>query len=248
MLGLFDSGLGGLTVLRRLRELLPNSDVLYFADQAHVPYGDRSVDELRGLLAANIRWLDERGCEAIVMACNTSCAVASSFGWPASRAPVFDLIVAASDAVAHDGPRAIAVAATTATVRSGAYARAIHARSPGVRVTEVAAPALVPLVESADATPGEVEEAVAALCAQFPADIEALVYGCTHYPLLDEVFARFLPPGTMRIDPALWQARSVAAAGYGEGRGRTRYVTSGSLPHFAQRVLQFDVTATVEGI
>jgi glutamate racemase len=249
VLGLFDSGLGGLTVLRRLRELLPRCDVLYFADQAHVPYGDRSVEDLRGLLRANVAWLNERGCEAIVMACNTSCAVAGSYGWPASHAPIFDLIAAAGEAVARCGAGSIAVAATTATVRAGAYARAIHARSPGTRVTEVAAPALVPLVESGAAR-SDLEEAVAAVCSQFPADVDALVYGCTHYPLLDDIFARSLPEGTLRIDPAIWQARSVAAAGYGEGDGRTRYVTSGALALFAKHVAAFDggAAAIIEGI
>src|SRR5438270_7370410 len=99
MLGLFDSGLGGLTVLRRVRELLPSSDLIFFADQAHVPYGDRSAAELADLLTQNVTFLNARGAELIVMACNTSCATASEFGWPASRAPIVDLIESAAVAI-----------------------------------------------------------------------------------------------------------------------------------------------------
>lgn len=248
MLGLFDSGLGGLTVLCRLRELLPRSDILYFADQAHVPYGDRSTSELRELVRTNVAWLNESHCEAIVMACNTSCAIASRYGWPASRAPIFDLIEAAAAAVARGGFRSVAVAATAATVRSQAYSRAIHTRTSGLRVCEIAAPALVPLVESDSATQSEIDAAVRDVCAQVPHDAGALVYGCTHYPLLDAAFARALAPRVQRIDPAIVQAERVAAAGFGAGASLTRYVTSGAPEPFAQRVCAFDATASVEHV
>ncbi len=240
MLGLFDSGLGGLTVLRRLREQLPDVDILYFADHAHVPYGDRSVEELQALLRSNIAWLDERGVDAIVMACNTSCATASNYGWPPSRARVFDLIEAAAHAVEESGRRQVAVIATTATVRSGAYGRAIAERIEGAHVTEIAAPALVPLIESDTATPAQIDAAVAAVCAQIPASAEAIVYGCTHYPLLDEAFARILDAGIARLDPALAQAQRVACAahidGFDRGTATTRYVTSGALEPFRERL------------
>lgn len=239
MLGLFDSGLGGLTVLRRLRALLPKADVLYFADQANVPYGDRSANELRALLAANVAWLNDRGCSAIVMACNTSCAIASSYGWPPSEAPIFDLIESAADAVARSAYRRVAVVATAATVRSGAYARAIHARVARTQVVELAAPALVPLIESG-AGSDEIEHAVAAVCSELPHDADAMIYGCTHYPLVDGAFARVLPPHVARLDPAIAQAertaRTALKSALHDGSGFTRYVTSGSLAPFAAAV------------
>ena len=82
MIGLFDSGLGGLTVLARVRERMPSADIVFFADQANVPYGDRTHAELLKLLQANLARLDARGVDAIVMGCNTSCAVAERYGWP----------------------------------------------------------------------------------------------------------------------------------------------------------------------
>jgi len=235
VIGLFDSGLGGLTVLRRLRERLPQADLVYFADQAHVPYGDKNVNELRELLRTNVAWLNDYGCELIAMACNTSCSIANDYGWPISRARIFDLIDAAACAVEAAGCRRVAVLATTATVRSGAYARAIRARIANARVTEIAAPRLVPLVESgAGAT--EVEAAVSALCASVPREIDALVYGCTHYPLLDATFARYVGTGVARIDPAIEQASRVALAAERAGisveSGATHYVTTGDRETF----------------
>ena len=102
MIGLFDSGLGGLTVVKRVRERLPNADLVFFADQAHVPYGDRTHEDLLRLLRNNLAWLDEQGVEAIAMACNTSCAIAERYGWPETRATVLDLIDSAATAVQRD--------------------------------------------------------------------------------------------------------------------------------------------------
>lgn len=242
MIGLFDSGLGGLTVLRTLRERLPDADVLYFADQANVPYGDRHAEELQRLLRANLAWLNERGCDAIVMACNTSCAIAGSYGWPDSRAPIFDLIEAAASTVAAQDFRRIAVVATAATVRTAAYARAIHVRNEESKITEIAAPALVPLIESLSATRSEIDEAVAAVCADLPEELDALVYGCTHYPLIDDAFARAIDARIERVDPAIAQAEIVARAAreanFAAGSGETHYVTTGALEPFAARIGQ----------
>ena len=236
-LGIFDSGLGGLTVLRDLRGLLPNEDLLYFADQAHVPYGDRSDAELRALLAANVAFLAARGAEAIVMGCNTSCAIAARYGWPDSAVPIFDLIDAAALAVAQSGARRVGVLATAATARSGAFGAAIRTRCPDLEVREAGAPALVPLVESGVRDGAVARDAVAAACTPLGEDLDALVLACTHFPLLDEAFAQVLGPSVVRIDPAHAQALRAAAwvrerNGKSTRRGRTRFVTSGPLNRF----------------
>ena len=132
-----------MTVLRQVRALLPLEDIVYFADQAHVPYGERSVEELQSFLRHNLAFLDERGADAIVMGCNTSCAIAMRFGWPDSRARVLDLIDAAAEVVAVSGARRVGIIATNATANSGAYAEALRRRAPEVEVQEVGAPALV---------------------------------------------------------------------------------------------------------
>jgi glutamate racemase len=230
--------------VRHVREQLPHEDLLYFADQAHVPYGDKSVDELRSYLAANVAYLQAQGADAIVMGCNTSCAIAAQFGYPAAGVPILDLIEAAAQAVAQSGVRRVGVIATAATVRSGAYGAAIARLAPHALVQEVAAPALVPLVEAGHRGGPLVRAAVAQACSAFAGPLDVLVLACTHYPLLDAEFAAVLGPATQRIDPSVAQARRAVsfvtersrlhpAAADGDARkGITRYVTSGDLSAF----------------
>jgi len=240
MLGIFDSGLGGLTVLQQLRRRLPRHDITYLADQAHVPYGDRTPVELLGFLRDNIGYLQGASSRAIVVACNTTCAVAIKHGWPPSDVPVLNLIENAADAIAAMGVRKVGVLATTATTQTGAYGNAIRDRVPGVRVEEVAAPALVPLVEAGRYNGRAVRAAVDEACQPFSRDLDLLVYGCTHYPILDAHFASLFGEGVVRLDPAIAQAESaielVGRLGIAEGSGTTMYATSGEPMAFAAAV------------
>jgi glutamate racemase len=242
VIGLFDSGLGGLTVIRRVRERLPDVDLLYYADQAHVPYGGRAPDDLFALLQNNLAWLDERGVEAIVMACNTSCAIADVYGWPKTRAEVFDLLDSATIALQRSGARRIGVVATEATVRSGAYGRRIRNAIGQSEVWEVPAPELVPLVEAGQQGGEEARDAVARACAALPPDLDAVVYGCTHYPVLAQHFRALLSDRVELIDPAFVQATRLAEfLALDEtpvGSGTTRYVTSGDPQRFRESVAQ----------
>lgn len=247
-IGLFDSGLGGLSVVRRVREHLPRADLLFFADQAHVPYGDRSDADLLQLLRANLAWLDDRNVAAIVAACNTSCAMAERHGWPATRAPVLDIIAAAAAAVERSGARKVGVVATAATVSAGSYGRALRARVPRIDVVEVAAPELVPLVESGAAESAAARAAVARSCAQLPPDLEAVVLGCTHYPALAAHFRIALGDRVAIIDPAVVQAERTAALGLPEGNGTLHCVTNGPRQPFARAVERLFADATVASI
>jgi glutamate racemase len=240
MLGVFDSGLGGLTVLRQLRNLLPTHDLLYFADQANVPYGDKTPGELLKLTEKNLARLNEAGVKAIIMACNTSCATAAELGWPQSDAPILDLIESAAIAVEEGGYRNVAVIATAATARSGAYADAIGERCEETHVTEIAAPALVPLVEAGKLEGPEPREAVADVCAQVPRNADAVILACTHYPLLAAHFSAVLPAGTAIVDPAQMHAVRAAALvsrlGVSPGSAATRCMTSGNLEQFRRNL------------
>lgn len=242
MIGLFDSGLGGLTVVKRVRERLPGSDLLFFADQAHVPYGGREPDDLFALLTQNLNWLDGAGVEAIVMACNTSCAIAERYGWPSTRAHVLDLIDSAATMAQRAGYRRIGVVATAATVAAGSYGRTLRCAVPGAEVWEVAAPALVPLVEAGRIDDEQTRDAVEQACAALPPDLDAVVYGCTHYPVLEKHFRKALNERVALIDPALMQAeRAAALVGDREAlheSGRIRYVTSGDRGAFRSNVMR----------
>jgi glutamate racemase len=231
VIGLFDSGLGGLTVLRRIRERMPHADIVYFADQAHVPYGDRDPEDLLDLLTANLTWLDEQRVDAIAMACNTSCAIAQGYGWPSTRAPVLDIIDSAATAAQRAGYRRVGVIATAATVAAGTYGRTLRSAIPGVEVWEIAAPALVPMIEAGRLTGSEPRSAVEAVCRALPTDLDAVIYGCTHYPVLQTYFAASLPAGVVLVDPAEMQAERVSMLAPSRKpvaeSGTTRYVTSG---------------------
>jgi glutamate racemase len=225
--------------LRHLRARLPSEDIVYLADQAHVPYGERSEDDLARLLSRNVAILEGEGVDAIVMGCNTTCAVASRRGWPRTRIPILDLIAAAAAEIAALGAVRVGVLGTSATIRSGAYGAAIRALAPGARVREVAAPRLVPLVEAGltagPAAHAAVLEALAPFGVPFEATLDVLVLACTHYPLLDAVFGDVLGRKIRRIDPARAQAERAAAwvatahRAAQRGTGTTRYLTTGSL-------------------
>jgi glutamate racemase len=238
MIGLFDSGLGGLTVVRRVRERLPHSDVLFFADQAHVPYGDRAPDELYRLLCANLAWLDRQGAAVIVIGCNTSCAIAERYGWPSTRAHVLDLIDSAATAVQRAGYRRLGVVATAATVAAGSYGRTLRSAIAGAEVWEVAAPSLVPIVEAGEIETAHAQRAVAEVCAELPRELDAVIYGCTHYPLLEEHFRSALGGDVSLVDPAVMQAERAAhlVRALPPESGRARYVTSGNLARFRANV------------
>jgi glutamate racemase len=231
VLGLYDSGLGGLTVLSALREAGITQDIVYFADQAHVPYGDKRDGELLGYLTENLGLLGGRHVDAVVMACNTSCAIAARYGWPQTNFPVLDLIATAGRSFAATSHRRVAVIATAATARAGAYGRAIRAAAPAVDVVELAAPKLVPIVERGETETPIARDAVNEIVVQLPPALDAIVYGCTHYPLLDRWFAQALPPGVERIDPARAQALAakelVAKLGLEAGTSTTTYYTNG---------------------
>lgn len=227
-------------MLRHVRERLPQEDIVYLADQGHVPYGDRSPDELARLLANNVDYLQGCGVDAIVMGCNTSCAVAAERGWPRARIPILDLIAAAAGAVADSGARRVGVLATTATTRTGAYGAAIRGLAPLAAVQEQAAPKLVPLVEAGILAGPVVRSAIADACAQFTGPLDALVLACTHYPLLGAEFAAVLGEDVRRIDPAYAQSeravRFVREHAEHGGTGHTVYVTTGALEPYRTAV------------
>jgi glutamate racemase len=251
VIGVYDSGLGGLTVLAALRDAAIDDDIVYFADQAHVPYGERTDADLHGLLTANLAWLEQHGVDVVVMGCNTSCAVASRLGWPATkfRLPIQDLIVNGAQAFAQSPFRRVAVVATAATVRSHAYAHAIAAVAPHIEVVEIAAPLLVPLVEAGESESDRARDAVRDVVAEFPPGVDAIVYGCTHYPLLDAHFAAAVPSAA-RIDPAREQARAVIALHLAPGNEETLYVTNGDVALFERNVRKWtgDTAGRVTGL
>jgi glutamate racemase len=213
-IGVFDSGVGGLTVVRELLWRLPAESLLYIADTAHVPYGDRSPDEIRGYGVALTRYLANRGCKLVVMACNTSSALALDEAAAAVDVPVLGTIeggARAAAAVANGG--CLGVLATAATVASGAYPRAIAAAArTRVEVRQVACPRFVPLVEAGRVGTPDSYDAVGQYLGQLPLlELDALVLGCTHYPFLAPVIRSRVEERTYLVDPAVETAKQIEA-------------------------------------
>jgi glutamate racemase len=212
--GIFDSGIGGLTVARAIYERLPNESTIYFGDTARVPYGPKSPETVRRYSLEILQWLLSQGVKAIVIACNTSTAHALETLQAASPVPVIGVIepgARAAVAVAHRGP--IGVIGTAGTIASNAYARAIQAAKPGAAVQQRACPLFVPLVEE-----GWFEHPAAELIAAEyleplkQSGVDVLVLGCTHYPLLKPLLQRAMGPGTRMIDSGEETAAAVAHA------------------------------------
>ena len=203
-IGVFDSGLGGLTVAHAIMRQLPGESLVYFGDTARVPYGPKSPDTVRRYSHEIAGYLLEQGVKAIVVACNTATAHALPMLRQELDIPVIGVVEpGARAAVRASRTGRIGVIATAGTIRSGAYVRAIEAAAPEAKVTALACPLFVPLVEEGwtdhDATRLIAREYLAPFTG---GAVDTLVLGCTHYPLLKPLIAEVVGPEVRLIDSA----------------------------------------------
>jgi glutamate racemase len=234
MIGVFDSGVGGLTVLRALVRALPDRSFVYLGDNAHAPYGDRAPEDIYRLTLASLDRLFGLGCRLVVVACNTAAAIGLrrlQQTWLPVRHPdrrVIGVLVPMVEAVTgvpwmaeikagqHRGqPRTIAVFATSHTVESGAFVHEIRKRAPEITVVQQACPALVRLIEQAAAL-AQLRPAVQRYVAESMAKLDgitpsAAILGCTHYPLVQSLFAEALPDSVELLSQPDITAKSLAA-------------------------------------
>jgi glutamate racemase len=241
-IGVFDSGVGGLTVLRALRAQMPQEDFIYLGDTARLPYGTKSADTVVRYSTQCAAALVARGIRALVVACNTASASAlPELRRRFSRLPVFGVIEpGAAAAVAATTSGVIAVIATEGTIAHGAYQAAIRERLPSAEVRARACPLFVALAEEA-IVDGPIVAAVARryLDSIFAASNspDTLVLGCTHFPVLAPAIAAVLPAGVRIVDSAETTARAVAAgvaAAAEAGSGRITWLATDGAPRFAR--------------
>ncbi len=240
-LGVFDSGIGGLTVARAVFERLPHESVIYFGDTARVPYGPKSPDTVRRYAGEILAYLLGRGVKALVVACNTISAHALDYLVERSPVPLVGVIEpGARAAVQATRTGRIGVIGTAGTIASGAYERAIKRLRPDAAVCVQACPLFVPLVEEGwfdhAATEVIAREYLAPLQR---AGVDVLVLGCTHYPLLKPLLARVLGPAVTLVDSAEETAKIVAQeiaqrnlAAPAGAHPAHRFVVSDDEPHF----------------
>jgi glutamate racemase len=210
-IGVFDSGIGGLTVLQRIMEALPRENTVYLGDTARAPYGTKSVETVLRYSFENSRFLVEKDVKIVVVACNTSTAIALGQLKASLAVPVVGVIEpGVRKAIKTTKNKKIGVIGTEATIQSGAYTQALKAADPRVEVYSRACPLLVPLVEE-----GWTDNAVVEMTVQVylrslkQSGIDTLILGCTHYPLLKKAIRKFMGSGVRLVDSAEETAHEV---------------------------------------
>ncbi|MEB3300007.1 MAG: glutamate racemase [Candidatus Sericytochromatia bacterium] len=209
-LGVYDSGSGGLSVLRQLRSLRPDLDVIYVADTARVPYGGRPAQDILRFNREMASGLAALGATHLVVACNTSCALAVPTVRMEQRLPMIGLLEAGARAATAAGRR-IGILATESTIRSGAYGQAVRAARADAEVFELACTEWVPLVEDGVLSGPEAKKRVRSALSpwlRLPA-LDAVILGCTHFPFLASLVEEALPGGPLLVDPAPLAAKAI---------------------------------------
>jgi len=244
-IGVFDSGVGGLTVLAEIRDRLPYEHTIYFGDTARVPYGVRDLAEVRWFAYEIIRYLVSLNVKLVVIACNTATAAALMTAQRSFDVPIIGVIEpGARAAVLETRNRRVGVLATPATVESGAYAKAISYLDAGIEVYEQAAPEFVPLIERGITSGPELEAAARRYLAPLQErGADVVILGCTHYPLISETINRILGPRVRLISSAgqtaLEVGRVLSRRGYlrrprhAEDLGSSVYVCTADPEEFA---------------
>ena len=209
-IGVFDSGVGGLSVLREIRRELPGEDLLYVADSAHAPYGDRDAAFIRERALAIVERLNEVPVKAVVVACNTATGLAVDALRARYRLPIVAIEPAVKPAALQTRSGVIGVLATTQTLASARFSKLVHTHAAGVKVVVQASPGLVEHVEAGDLSGPETRALVSRYVdplVQQGAD--AIVLGCTHYPFLRAAIEAAAGPAVNIVDPAVAVAREL---------------------------------------
>ncbi|HSB38385.1 MAG TPA: glutamate racemase [Gaiellaceae bacterium] len=253
--GVFDSGVGGLTVLHECLVTMPHEDFVYLGDHARLPYGPRPLEEIRGFAREIAGYLAAQDVKLVLVACNAATSAALPQLQEELEVPVVGVITPeAHAAVQATRNRRIGLLATQATVDAGRYAKLVHALDAGAELVPVACPRLVPLIESDDPFAAETTEAVREYAAQLKAaGVDTVILGCTHYPLIRPIFQRVFGRGITLVFSAEETAREVAETLARKGieneearEGSYRFLTTGDPAAFrslGERFLQLPLGA-----
>jgi glutamate racemase len=252
--GVFDSGVGGLTVLHECLVTMPHEDFVYLGDNARLPYGPRPLDEVRTFAREIAAFLEQQDVKLVVVACNTATSAALPQLQGESSVPVVGVITPeAHAAVQATRNRRIGLLATEGTVAAGRYADLVHALDAGAELAPVACPRLVPLIESDDPFGAETTAAVREYAAPLKdANVDTVILGCTHYPLIRPIFQRVFGRDVTLVFSAEETAREVAETLARKGvehepsrEGGYRFLTTGDPAGFratGARFLQLPIS------
>jgi len=259
-IGVFDSGIGGITAAKRIMEVLPNENILYLGDTLRAPYGSRTVEEIIEFASQEAAFLASLDVKAMVIACNTICIYTHKILQERYDMPIYEVLGASAEAaLASTKNKKIGVAATAATIKSDAYAETVKRFDPSAEVFSAACPRFVPLVESGKVSADDPEAFLAAseyitpLC---EAGIDTLILGCTHYPLLSDVISRVTGPDVAlinsgaeviaRVEEDLRKNNMLNESGE---KGSAKFFVTGDVKQFEETASIFlgqDITGLVE--
>ncbi len=244
-IGVFDSGVGGLTVLHELLVNLPHEDFLYLGDSARFPYGTRQPEELQGFAVHVAGELVARGAKLIVVACNSATAAAAEllearFGGESGIDVIPVIAPESQEAAVKTRTGRVGLLATPATVASGAYALALHSADPHLRLTSVACPELTPMIQAGLTFDDEMVRTVRDYCEPLrEARVDIVILGCTHYPLIRPMIQRMLGRDVTLITPGAAIARRVECAlvardldSRAQDEGHYRFLCTGDVDEF----------------
>lgn len=247
-IGIFDSGVGGLTVVSRVQDILPNENIIYFGDTARVPYGTKSKETVTRFSVENVEFLMRHDVKLIIVACNTASSLSLEFLKRCFRVPILGVIEPGAKAAArYTRTNRIGVIGTSATMASGAYERAIARLRSGKYIFNQSCPLFVPIVEE-----GWVDTKVARDIAAIylkgmrSKNIDTLILGCTHYPLLKNVIGKVMGKSTRLVDSAEEVAREAKAVLEANGLlnnsgrpGKQKFFVSDEPPRFMKMAERF---------
>lgn len=207
-IGIFDSGVGGLTVLKEIKNILPNEEIHYFADTARLPYGDKEKEEIVEYSREIINFLLKKNVNIIVMACNTATSLALDIVKKEYDIPIIGVIESGVNSVIANKYSKVGIIATNGTIKSNKYKNEIHNRKENIIVYSKACPKLVPMIENKLLIGEEIENTIKMYMDDIADKIEALVLGCTHYPIIKDTINNIYPHIYI-IDPAIELAKNV---------------------------------------
>lgn len=255
MIGVFDSGYGGLTVFRELDKKFPKYDFIYFGDNARAPYGSRSPETIYQYTKEAVDWLFREGCELIILACNTASATALRKiqqeylpqNFPQKR--VLGVLIPVAEEIARQNPNAVGILATKATVESGAYLKEIkkYGRHSVLTIIQKAAPLLVPLIEEGWAEHPVTREILKHYLSDFKKEnIQNIILGCTHYPFIKHLIRAELPEACIFDSPSViplalenYLSRHPEIEKRLSKNGLRRYITTSDSEKFAKFAKDF---------
>ena len=256
-IGVFDSGVGGLTVVKQIMKVMPHENIVYFGDMARLPYGSKSREAVTRFSRQNVRFLQTKDVKAIIIACNTASSNSLDVLKAEFDVPLFGVVVpGVEEAVRSTKNKKVGVIGTSATVRSGAYERLIQEKDPKIHVFSKACPLFVPLAEEGWTDNGVAKQAARNYLDELlTTGIDSLVLGCTHYPLLKRCIGTTVGESIKLVDPAKATAKRVmdylgkrGLLNEGTDEGRRQFYLSDSTDTFqflCQKALKHEYPAEI---